>query len=211
MKQMRVIAWAAAGAALLALSTGAMAQAVSGGDAYQQGYAAGAAERNSNSFNTYNQAYQAGEQAAQNQTAAQQVYNNGYQAGLAQSSQNNQQAYNNGYQNRARRIRPKSPAPSTMAMTPARRIRRTRTRTIRNRRAGILGLGFVGRAHVPSHAPRDPPGQVPKSLALERFENHQPGVGTAPGPFVPTPKPASLSEIKAAKENAAKLHLWIRR
>ena len=76
----------------------AQAQTVSGGDAYAQGYAAGAAAKEQNNFD----AFQNG--ASQTQQAAQaQAFNNGVAIGAAQSqaqSSNSQQAYNNGYQDR---------------------------------------------------------------------------------------------------------------
>lgn len=110
MKHMHAITLAAASIGLLALGAGvASAQTVSGGDPYQQGYAAGAAAQEKNSLNTYSQAYQDGEQAAKDKLASQQAYNNGYQAGLAQSNQANQtaqqdtqMAYNQGAEDQAK-------------------------------------------------------------------------------------------------------------
>ena len=107
-----------ASAALLAMSGAAMAQTVSDGDAYQQGYAAGAAAQKGNSFDTYSQAYDAGKEAEQGKLAAdQQAFNDGYLAGMAQADktaqnqavqQDTQLAYNQGYQDRAQQDQDKA-------------------------------------------------------------------------------------------------------
>jgi hypothetical protein len=110
MKHIHAITLAAASVSLLALGSGmASAQTVSGGDAYQQGYAAGAAAQEKNTLNTYSQAYQEGEQAAKDKLATQQAYNEGYQAGLTQSKQadqsaqqDTQMAYNQGAEDQAK-------------------------------------------------------------------------------------------------------------
>jgi len=79
-------------------------QTVSGGDSYQQGYAAGASAKERNSFNAFDSGYAAGQRdqnSVDNQVASTQAYNNGYQAGLAQAESARTQAYNQGYENRA--------------------------------------------------------------------------------------------------------------
>jgi len=78
--------------------------AVSGGDPYEQGYAAGASAKERNSFNAFDSGYRAGETAqgnAESQAASAQAYNNGYQAGIAQANRDKQDAYNDGYQDRS--------------------------------------------------------------------------------------------------------------
>ena len=110
MKHIRAITLAAASAALLGLGTSiAAAQTVSNGDEYQQGFAAGAAAKDQNSFSTYDQAYQAGQQAAQEK---QRAFAKGYEEGLAladksaqeqAAQQDSQLAYNEGAREQAAR------------------------------------------------------------------------------------------------------------
>jgi hypothetical protein len=100
MKKIHAIALAAASTAILSIGSGvAVAQTVSGGDAYQQGYAAGASAKERNSFNAFDSGYKAAEATESN--ADGQSYNNGYQAGVAQATKDKQEAYNTGYQDRA--------------------------------------------------------------------------------------------------------------
>ncbi len=111
MKKIHTIAVVAASAALLSIGSGiAMAQTVSGGDPYQQGYAAGASAKVRNSFNAFDSGYRAGQATQSNadsQAATVQAYNsaeafnNGYQAGIAQANRDKQEAFNDGYQDRA--------------------------------------------------------------------------------------------------------------
>lgn len=103
MKRIHAIALAAASAALFGIGTAA-AQTVSGGDPYNQGYAAGASAKERNNFSAFDSGYRAGQvdqNSADTQAANAQSYNNGYQAGLAQANRNTQQAYNEGYDSRA--------------------------------------------------------------------------------------------------------------
>jgi hypothetical protein len=98
MKKLHTITLIAASAALLSIGS-SMAQTVSGGDAYAQGYAAGAAAQKQNSFSAFDNGVQAGQTQ---QSATDQAYNNGYQAALAaKGSTDAEQAYNNGYSDRA--------------------------------------------------------------------------------------------------------------
>jgi hypothetical protein len=103
MKNVHVIALAAA--TVLGLGSAvAVAQTVSGGNPYEQGYAAGASATEQNSFNAFDGGYRAGETAqsnAESQTASAQAYNKGYEAGIAQANRDREQAYNEGYENRA--------------------------------------------------------------------------------------------------------------
>jgi hypothetical protein len=111
MKKIHTIAMLAASAALLSIDSGiAMAQTVSGGDPYQQGYASGASAKERNSFNAFDSGYRAGQVTQSNvdsQAATVQAYNsaeafnNGYRAGISQANKNKQEAYNDGYQDRA--------------------------------------------------------------------------------------------------------------
>ena len=94
----------AASTAFFGFGTSAVAQTVSDGDSYQQGYAAGAAAKERNSFNAFDSGYRAGQRdqsSADSQVASLQAYHNGYQAGLAQAESATTQAYNQGYENRA--------------------------------------------------------------------------------------------------------------
>ena len=104
MKEIHTIAVVTASAALLSIGGGvAMAQTVSGGDPYQQGYAAGATAKERNSFNSFDSGYRAGEATQSNtdsQAVSAEAYNNGYQAGIAQANGDKQEAYNDGYQDR---------------------------------------------------------------------------------------------------------------
>lgn len=109
MKRIHAIALVAAGAAFLSFGgAAAVAQTVSGGDPYTQGYAAGASAKEQNNFGAFDRGYRAG-QAAQTdvdgQVASTQAYNSGYQAGAAQANAAREQAYNEGYQNRAQEDR----------------------------------------------------------------------------------------------------------
>lgn len=91
MKKLLMITLAAVGS----LSIGsAMAQIVSGGDAYNQGYAAGAAPQKQNSFSTFDNGVQVGQTQ---QSTTDQAYTNGYQAGITQGSTDKNQVYTNGY------------------------------------------------------------------------------------------------------------------
>jgi hypothetical protein len=105
MNRIHKIALAAASAAFLCLGVGgAVAQNVSGGDPYAQGYAAGASAKERNSFSAFDPGYRAGQSdqiSTDSQAASTQAYNSGYQAGLAQANSATQQAYNEGYQSRA--------------------------------------------------------------------------------------------------------------
>jgi hypothetical protein len=100
MKKFHTLTLIAASAAFLSIGSGiAMAQTVSGGDAYAQGYAAGAAAQHQNNFNAFDTGVQAGQTQ---QSTTDQAYNNGYQAALAAKGGNDaDQAYNNGYNDRA--------------------------------------------------------------------------------------------------------------
>jgi hypothetical protein len=101
MKKIRTIALVAASAASLSIGSEiAMAQNVSGGDPYQQGYAAGASSKERNSFDAFDSGYRAAE-ANQNNAVSTEAYNDGYQAGIAQANRDKQEAYNTGYQDRA--------------------------------------------------------------------------------------------------------------
>jgi hypothetical protein len=91
--------FALAAAVFLSIGGVAMAQTVSGGDTYQQGYAAGAAAQKQNNFNTFDTGVQAGQTQ---QSTTDQAYNNGYQAGLAKNNadsteQAKNQSYSDGY------------------------------------------------------------------------------------------------------------------
>jgi len=104
MKKIHTIAVVAASAALLSIGSGiAMAQTVSGGDPYQQGYAAGASAKEQNSFSAFDSGYRAGEATQSNAdspAATAQAYSNGFQAGVVQANRDKQEAYNDGYQDR---------------------------------------------------------------------------------------------------------------
>ncbi|HEX4104873.1 MAG TPA: hypothetical protein VHX92_01455 [Rhizomicrobium sp.] len=101
MKKIHAIALAAASAALFSLGNEvAVAQTVSGGDPYQQGYAAGASAKERNSFNAFDSGYRSAE-ANQSNAVGTEAYNDGYQAGIAQANRDKQEAYNTGYQDRA--------------------------------------------------------------------------------------------------------------
>ena len=112
MNKFQTIAVSAASAAILSLSSGvAVAQVVSGQDPYQQGYAAGASEKELNSFNTFDNGFRAG-QASQSKSDSQaatvqaynsaQAYDRGLQEGIARANNDRDQAYNQGYEERAR-------------------------------------------------------------------------------------------------------------
>ena len=109
MKRIRTIALTATGAAILSLSCGvAAAQTVSGGNPYQQGYAAGASAKERNTLNAFDSGYNAGQAAQSNvqtQSASAEAYNKGYEAGLAQANRQRDLAYNEGYQARLRQDR----------------------------------------------------------------------------------------------------------
>jgi hypothetical protein len=100
MRNIRTLALTAASAAILSLSS-ATAQTVSGGDSYNQGYAAGASAKERNTLNAFDSGYQAG-QAAQDsvpsRSASTEAYDKGYAAGLAQANRDQQQAFNQGYE-----------------------------------------------------------------------------------------------------------------
>jgi hypothetical protein len=103
MKRIHVIALVAAGA-FVSFGPSAVAQTVSDGDSYQQGYAAGASAKERNSFDAFDNGYRAGKTAqssTDSQIASTQAFNNGYEAGKAQAEQEKNQAYNDGYQSRA--------------------------------------------------------------------------------------------------------------
>jgi hypothetical protein len=106
MKKVQVMGLAAA--TFLGLSGIAVAQTVSGADPYQQGFAAGASAKERNSFDAFDNGYQAGktdqEQRAAENLAAQR-YNEGYQAGIAQANRNQTLAYNDGYEAHAQQER----------------------------------------------------------------------------------------------------------
>jgi hypothetical protein len=105
MKKIRAIAVVSISATFLGLGGGvAMAQTVSGGNPYNQGFAAGASEKEQNSFNAFDSGYRTGEavqSSADSQVASAQAYNNGYQAGVAQANRAREQTYNEGYEDRA--------------------------------------------------------------------------------------------------------------
>jgi hypothetical protein len=111
MKKLHVIGLAAV--TFFGLGGGmAAAQTVSGADPYQQGYAAGASAKERNSFDAFDNGYQAGKQAqredqSRNQAAAALAFNNGYQAGIDQANSESQRqlAFNQGYQARAQEDR----------------------------------------------------------------------------------------------------------
>lgn len=89
---------ALAALAVTGLSGAAIAQTVSGGDAYAQGFAAGAASQRQNSFDTF----QTGVDAGKAQTGAGvQSFANGVAVGQAQAGADAQAAYNSGYHARA--------------------------------------------------------------------------------------------------------------
>ena len=105
MKRLHAIALTAASAALLSFGTAAMAQTVSGGDPYAQGYAAGASAKERNTLNAFDSGYNAGQAAQSNlqtQSANGAAYDRGYEAGLAQANRQRDLAYNEGYQARLR-------------------------------------------------------------------------------------------------------------
>lgn len=95
MRKLHAFTLAAASVALL--SFGANAQTVSGGDTYSQGFAAGAATQQQNSFS----AFETGKQLGQAQAATGQAYQDGYAAGKAQASAETTNAFNSGYHARA--------------------------------------------------------------------------------------------------------------
>ena len=104
MKKFHVIALVAASTTFFTFGTGAVAQTVSGGDSYQQGYAAGASAKERNSFDAFASGYSAGQRdqsSVDKQSAGTQAYNDGYQAGLARAESARTQAFNQGYENRA--------------------------------------------------------------------------------------------------------------
>ena len=80
-----------ASAALFSLGCGAaIAQNVSGGDPYTQGYAAGASAKERNSFDAFDNGYRAGQTAQntiQSQTDSAQAYDQGYEAGITPTRQ----------------------------------------------------------------------------------------------------------------------------
>lgn len=104
MKRNHAIALTVASAAILSLGCGvAAAQTVSGNNAYEQGYAAGASAKERNNFNAFDNGYKAGQTAqsdVQSQSANAEGYDRGYQAGIAQANRDRQQAYNEGYEDR---------------------------------------------------------------------------------------------------------------
>jgi len=106
MKYVHAIALTAASAAFFLGCGAATAQTVSAADPYEQGYAAGAATKERNSFEAFDKGYQAGQTQTNMQTATNsaQAYNNGYQAGVAASADravtDRQQAFNQGYEAR---------------------------------------------------------------------------------------------------------------
>ena len=104
MKKNRAIALTAASAAILSLSFGvSMAQTVSGGDPYTQGYAAGASAKERNTLNAFDSGYKAGQQVQSSlQTDSLHGFDQGYAAGVAQADKNRQEAYNQGYEARSR-------------------------------------------------------------------------------------------------------------
>ena len=108
MKRVHVIALTAASAAILSFGSVAMAQNVSGGDPYAQGYAAGASAKERNTLNAFDSGYNAGQAAqgnVQSRSAGAEAYENGYQAGLAQANRQRDLAYTEGYQARRRQER----------------------------------------------------------------------------------------------------------
>lgn len=107
MKRFHAIALTLASTALFSLSSGAaIAQNVSGGDPYAQGYAAGASAKERNSFDAFDKGYRAGHQTAQNgvrnQADSAQAYDQGYEAGIARANRDREQAYNEGFEARGR-------------------------------------------------------------------------------------------------------------
>lgn len=110
MKSIHAIALTAASAAFISLSCGAaLAQNVSGADPYQQGYAAGATEKQTNNFSTFDNGFRAGQAVQSNNdspaadlqaTNSAQAYDRGYQAGVARANRDQEQAYNQGYETR---------------------------------------------------------------------------------------------------------------
>jgi len=105
MKRIHAIAL---GTALFGLSCGvAWAQTVSGGNPYEQGYAAGVAAKQQNSFEAFDNGYQAGkvQSDAQTRTTSTDAYAQGYQAGLARANRDREQAFNEGYETRGEQDR----------------------------------------------------------------------------------------------------------
>jgi len=106
MKRFHAIKLTLASAALFSLGCGAaMAQNVSGGDPYAQGYAAGASAKERNSFNAFDNGYRAGQTVqnnVQSQADSAQAYDQGYEAGIARANRNREQAYNEGFEARGR-------------------------------------------------------------------------------------------------------------
>jgi hypothetical protein len=104
MKWIHTIALTAVSTAFVSLSCGvAVAQTVSGNNAYEQGYAAGASAKERNTFNAFDNGYKAGRAAqsdVQSPSALTEGYDRGYQAGIAQANRDQQQAYNEGYEDR---------------------------------------------------------------------------------------------------------------
>jgi hypothetical protein len=103
MKRIHAIALTAAGAAAFCLSPGiAVAQTVSGGNPYSQGYAAGASAKQENSFDTFEKGYKAGQTQSdlQSRSTGTEAYDQGYEAGIARANRERQQAYNQGYEAR---------------------------------------------------------------------------------------------------------------
>jgi hypothetical protein len=107
MRRIHVTLLTAASAAFISLGCGAaLAQNVSGADPYQQGYAAGATEKQTNNFSTFDNGFRAGQAAQSNSdsgTADIQAYNSaeaydrGFQEGIARANRDNAQAFNQGY------------------------------------------------------------------------------------------------------------------
>ena len=103
MKKVHALALTLASAAILSLNSAAMAQNVSGGDSYNQGYAAGASAKERNTLNAFDSGYQAGQKAQntlQDRSASANAYDQGYAAGIAQANRDQQQAFNQGYEAR---------------------------------------------------------------------------------------------------------------
>jgi hypothetical protein len=104
MKRFHAITLTVASAALFSLGCGAaIAQNVSGGDPYAQGFAAGASAKERNSFDAFDNGYRAG-QTSQNNIQSQadgaQTYDQGYEAGIARANRDREQAYNEGFEAR---------------------------------------------------------------------------------------------------------------
>jgi|SRR5579859_5554048 len=106
MTRFHAITLTLASAALFGLGCGAaMAQNVSGGDPYAQGYAAGASAKERNSFEAFDNGYRAGQTAPSNIRSpadSAQAYDQGYEAGIARANRDREQAYNEGFEARGR-------------------------------------------------------------------------------------------------------------